>query len=88
MTFDQLTEIMIKLYGRDWIGSLSIEIQKSRDTIRKWRKQGVPKWFLVELPVIIESRRNAIDQAEDMALNAIADARKNQQRIRLSIEDL
>lgn len=61
MTYEQLENICIALYGATWKPNLAHDLSINRTAIYNWSSQGVPKWLDNEFPNIIEKRKNEVN---------------------------
>ena len=60
MTYEQLKNLCVALYGRTWKPNLAHDLDIKRATIDNWSKQGVPQWLILELPELIEKRKREV----------------------------
>lgn len=66
MTYEQLKNLCVALYGRTWKPNLAHDLNIKRTTIDNWSSQGVPKWLDIELPNIIEKRKNEVNSIKSL----------------------
>lgn len=62
MTYDELKKICVALYGVTWKPNLANDLEIKRSTIDNWSKQGVPVWMQEELPMLIQKRKDEINE--------------------------
>ena len=60
MTYEQLKNLCVALYGRTWKPNLAHDLNIKRTTIDNWGSQGCPKWLDDELPKLVEKRKKEI----------------------------
>lgn len=60
MTYEQLKDLCVALYGRTWKPNLAHDLNIKRATIDNWSSQGVPQWMQDELPKLIDKRKKEL----------------------------
>ena len=60
MTYEQLKDLCVALYGRTWKPNLAHNLNIKRATIDNWSSQGVPRWMQDELPKLIDKRKKEL----------------------------
>lgn len=69
MTFNQLEQICLLLWGQSWQSELSRHLNIDRRTVSGWKRQGVAKWVDDAINPIIEQR--IIDVSEARSLHSV-----------------
>ena len=59
MTYDQLKNLCVALYGRTWRPNLAHDLNIKIGTVENWRYQGCPKWLDNEIGELIDKREQA-----------------------------
>ena len=66
MTFSELEEIAVLLYGSHWKQQIIAEFKGKPGMINNWKRQGVPKHVCAELWLIADRRVIEVQKAVRM----------------------